>query len=1017
MSRITIPLPNLLGGVSQQGERRRLPGQMSRMVNAWASPIDGLRKRHPTDHVALIEEGVPEFDVRMHTIVRGTEKYLVLLGSGTVDVFTDEGVPVPVRGPSSPYTPDFSYLDQRTLNELEAPETLGAPWQLLAGALVPEELSESGPLGFGAPLRVGVNTGILVNGAYRQALPANDPDARRHFSVYVRQVGGASASRLMSMVLKEEAPSSLTIQADFAFSLITPGLLEAFTTVSGCEARAVDVGGGWWRCEMSYQPTPGNLDELLYAELQIEPRATGVDSELDIFGPLLVISDTFSFDFFPPYVRGSVLADIRATTVQDFTFVTNAAVPVLKGGARSEEASGDAFIWIRQGAYSAEYRVTAQTQAGALRTAVVETWNGTSVGMGEQSFIETQRIANWLGTLLGGFPEFNCTDEGNVVRVQSAGGAADPIVLFEVSDSFGGSGAVGINGSVAVFSDLPLTFVGGERIRVSGDPTAGEDDYWVQFEADDESTATLRDGKWRESNAPDSLLELDASTMPHQLVRRFDDVTGTITGSPRAIYFEFGEATWDPRRVGDDDSNRFPSFASTDDEQRFIRDVFFYRGRLGVLSGINVVLAAAGDAFNFFRTTTRTIVDSDRVDAEASHRLEGALHAAIPMDERLILFGERTIFALTGQPLLTPTTVEIAPVLELPSSAGPLPVGVGRSILFATKHGDYSALRELFPLNERNTFDTANLTQQAPRYVLGAAAEIAALVTEEEMVVAVRTNEDPRTITVYKAFSAGGRRLQSAVWQYALSGDVQGIGWIEERLFFVLVRGEQLAIESMRVGALVTDDDSDLQVCLDRRVTDAETAPSYDGNTGVTSYALPYDLADADRVRVVTRATPSAGEGGMALSIEFVDTTAGANVVRVEGNTAAVPVWIGETYDMLVEPGRPSVTQRTDEARVPVLEGGEVLLGGALYVSGPLHLDIRVAPRGADEWIERLRGEPLDSGPVLGTIKTDGQMREFSILAEPSEVLVTFESGSHLATRLESLEWYMAKRQAGPRAR
>jgi len=54
MSLINQPIPNLFGGVSQQTPLSRYLNQLEEMDNCLADPIEGLRKRPPTEHVARI---------------------------------------------------------------------------------------------------------------------------------------------------------------------------------------------------------------------------------------------------------------------------------------------------------------------------------------------------------------------------------------------------------------------------------------------------------------------------------------------------------------------------------------------------------------------------------------------------------------------------------------------------------------------------------------------------------------------------------------------------------------------------------------------------------------------------------------------------------------------------------------------------------------------------------------------------------------------------------------------------
>lgn len=78
MERITQTLPSLIGGVSQQTPLARDPSQLEGLTNGWATIIDGVGKRPPTEHVAklIANAGTNAF---IHSINRDlTEQYIVL---------------------------------------------------------------------------------------------------------------------------------------------------------------------------------------------------------------------------------------------------------------------------------------------------------------------------------------------------------------------------------------------------------------------------------------------------------------------------------------------------------------------------------------------------------------------------------------------------------------------------------------------------------------------------------------------------------------------------------------------------------------------------------------------------------------------------------------------------------------------------------------------------------------------------------------------------------------------------
>lgn len=84
MSLISTSVPNLAGGVSQQPPSLRLPNQCEVQENALASAFEGLTKRPPSEHVAVLKDSGSElsFDsAAVHVINRSeSERYVVVFG-------------------------------------------------------------------------------------------------------------------------------------------------------------------------------------------------------------------------------------------------------------------------------------------------------------------------------------------------------------------------------------------------------------------------------------------------------------------------------------------------------------------------------------------------------------------------------------------------------------------------------------------------------------------------------------------------------------------------------------------------------------------------------------------------------------------------------------------------------------------------------------------------------------------------------------------------------------------------
>ena len=91
MSLISLQIPNLIQGVSQQPPQMRLPSQLEEQINAYPSLTEGLTKRPPTNHISrLAADANASF---IHFINRDSiERYVVRGTSTSLKVFTLAGV-------------------------------------------------------------------------------------------------------------------------------------------------------------------------------------------------------------------------------------------------------------------------------------------------------------------------------------------------------------------------------------------------------------------------------------------------------------------------------------------------------------------------------------------------------------------------------------------------------------------------------------------------------------------------------------------------------------------------------------------------------------------------------------------------------------------------------------------------------------------------------------------------------------------------------------------------------------
>ena len=108
MPLVSSTIPNLINGVSQQPAALRLASQAEAVINCMPSPVEGLKKRPPFNHIARLFEGHSGPGRPFFTVVDrdGANRWGILLQDGSIRVFGLDGETYTVA------TPDGTdYLD------------------------------------------------------------------------------------------------------------------------------------------------------------------------------------------------------------------------------------------------------------------------------------------------------------------------------------------------------------------------------------------------------------------------------------------------------------------------------------------------------------------------------------------------------------------------------------------------------------------------------------------------------------------------------------------------------------------------------------------------------------------------------------------------------------------------------------------------------------------------------------------------------------------------------------------
>jgi hypothetical protein len=538
-----------------------------------------------------------------------------------------------------------------------------------------------------------------------------------------------------------------------------------------------------------------------------------------------------------------------------------------------------------------------------------------------------------------------------------------------------------LTGTVKSMEKLPETVCSGCIYQVKGAKDTSFVSYYVRGDG----------SVWNETVKPGLKNNLDELTMPHALVR-------TATGD-----FEFGPFSWQPRRVGDIETNPYPPFVG-----RTIKDVVFYQNRLGFLSDESLTLSTAGDLADFFRRTVLDYIDSDTLSAAIATTDVNILDYAVPFSDGIMLFSRQRQFSVTnGESGLSAHSIAIQPVTSYVMSPDVRPSPIGSQVHFASDSRGFVAVQEYTRLAGSDPTEAADISAHVPDLIpSGVSSIVSAADLDAVFLFARNADEEHRSkMWVYQFFWDGDRKLQSAwrVWDFGDGKPVSG-AYESGALHIVMERPDGFFLERIDLQPNALSEEQEHLLYLDRGVTLAGT---YDAVAGTTTFTLPY-VPDVDAtvrlVRTQTAAIPESIVNPAKVSIV-------GDTVTVEGDESAAPVSIGQTYETRFAFSRQFPV---DWQGKPMMTGRLQLHNFTLNAVDTVHAVARVYPYGkrVAELHPDLFHEQTLSGLILGTPGTtlgvpsyyNGPFT-FAVSSNAAEVWMEVVNDSPFASTFTSGEW------------
>ena len=498
--------------------------------------------------------------------------------------------------------------------------------------------------------------------------------------------------------------------------------------------------------------------------------------------------------------------------------------------------------------FDTETAITAESILGAIRQEIIDTGNFTSANV--------QQIGTGL----------YITRSSGTFNVTAPSSDLLGVMSTEVKN----------------VDDLPAQCKHGYVVKVANSE-ADEDDYYVKFYGNNDRDG---DGVWEECAKPGRNIEFDKGTMPIQLVRQ---ANGTFTVS---------QATWENAAVGDTLTNPEPSFVG-----KTINQLVFFRNRLVFLSDENVIMSRPGEFFNFWSKTATTFTPQDVIDLSCSSPYPAIVYDGIQVNAGLLLFTKNQQFMLTtDSDILSPETAKLNAVSSYNFNEKTNPISLGTTVAFIDNANKFTRFFEMSNVVRQGEPDVVDQSKVISR-LLDKDISIVSESRENSVVFFSVKNTDKIFCFRYHTASGEQRLLQS--WTtWTVTGNIQYHCMLDDALYVITRNNnkDQMIKYSLKLddgGHFVTDtrdtadtsDDYVYRVHLDHASSVTAASGTYSGANIKTTIPKPNGYESTKQL--VAYETDAGNDLG-----RYAEITVNGSNLEISGDWSNNTFVIGYLYEM-----------------------------------------------------------------------------------------------------------------------
>ena len=976
MAAINQRIPNFLGGVSQQPDSIKFPGQLRVCDNATPDVTFGLTKRPPGEFVGKLANATA--NGYWYEILRdGDEKFLVQIdkdqtGAKPIRVWTLNDITVINTGTASTsyyeavsgYTTTGDVIPAGT--ELELTNSSGdSVYSYLSGATKRYALTSIQDL----TIIVNPNKAVNISGTIANTSSGECAyiklDTLAYNTEYVLYKGNDAPDQNARYRVTEVEARYESNNGKTSFTQEGAGDIVAGNQKQQQYSGQAGFGStGTEASPMGERKATGRV--LVNANSYLAKNEKEFDGDGDDTDDFIGYKATYN----TKYTSTCTLRH-GGNYTNDPTQSNNGEIFSLSIG------QGDASKTWKVCAVGSRNFHTYEEATGAVTYRTPESADDGTLNMG----LVLEKLADKIEA--GGSPlqkdgggNFNVSVIGNGLFIRGAGA-----YKLNFLGGVANEGMSVIGRTVTDVGQLPPMCKHGYTVEVSNSENSDSDNYFLQFVADSEDAGP---GRWEECACPNDLSDdsqtkgFDYATMPHGLK---NNRNGTFTfgkldkGYSGKDIMGGEDYYWKDRDVGDIITNPIPTFYNNN--TRAISQVFFHRNRLGFVANEQIVLSRPGDYFNFFNVSAITTSDDNPIDITVSDTKPAYINHVLPAQSGVMMFSDSGQFLLhTENDIFSPKTARLRKISSYECDASLDPVDLGTSIMWASTVGAYTRTFEAVLTNPNIAPQIVEQTRVVPEFIPN---DVTIATNSSALGIATYGKKGDPNLYHYKYFETGEKRDQSAWFSWTLTGNLQYGLYTGGNFYTVTKQGsdyilsrheyvtESSASRSYTLGSGTVGSSTTtsrwFEPCLDNMVIPSAISYTAQGGAvtgpGFTDLTLSYTPTSADSFYAIALSGTDT-DGNEVAGTVVKATSVGTNKATFENvNMTGWSVAVGYRYMATIE--LPNYYSSFEPGRYDL--NADLRISGINFemgVSGTMEFHLSSKYADMDDYIQYESGMKLD---------------------------------------------------------